>query len=32
MPAYADKLSADQIWTVVEYLWTFVYTPPKEMR
>jgi mono/diheme cytochrome c family protein len=32
MPAYADKLSPDQIWTVVEYLWTFVYTPPKEMR
>jgi mono/diheme cytochrome c family protein len=32
MPAYAGRLSPDEIWTVVEYLWTFVYTPPQELR
>lgn len=32
MPAYAGRLSPDEIWTVVEYLWTFVYTPPQDVR
>jgi len=32
MPAYRDRLTPNEIWAVVEYLWTFVYTPPKDLR
>jgi mono/diheme cytochrome c family protein len=31
MPAYRGKLSEDEIWALVDYLWTFVYEyrPPR---
>jgi mono/diheme cytochrome c family protein len=32
MPAFQDELSPDEIWAVVEYLWTFVYDPPADLR
>ncbi|MDR5684126.1 MAG: c-type cytochrome [Armatimonadota bacterium] len=32
MPAYGDRLTSDQIWAVVDYLWTFVYTLPEDLR
>jgi mono/diheme cytochrome c family protein len=25
MPAYRGKLTEDEIWALVDYLWTFVY-------
>jgi mono/diheme cytochrome c family protein len=28
MPAYRDKLTTDEIWAVVNYIWTFVYDYP----
>lgn len=27
MPAFVKKLTADQRWDVIDYIWTFVYTP-----
>ncbi|MDR5708344.1 MAG: c-type cytochrome [Armatimonadota bacterium] len=32
MPAYRDELRPEEIWAVVDYLWTFVYEPPADLR
>jgi mono/diheme cytochrome c family protein len=32
MSAYGEKLTPDEIWAVVDYIWTFVYTPPADRR
>jgi mono/diheme cytochrome c family protein len=32
MPAFGDRLSPDEIWAVVDYLWTFVYALPEDRR
>ena len=28
MPAYRGKLAEDEIWAVVNYIWTFIYEYP----
>jgi mono/diheme cytochrome c family protein len=32
MPAFGNRLTPDEIWAVVDYLWTFVYAPPEDRR
>jgi mono/diheme cytochrome c family protein len=32
MPPFGERLTRDEIWAVVDYLWTFVYTPPTDRR
>jgi len=32
MDPYAEKLSSGEMWSVVDYIWTFVYTPPADRR
>lgn len=30
MPAFKNKLTEDQRWSAIDYIWTFVYTPPAQ--